>query len=305
MNAFYLRLSPANRGMMLVLGVVVLFTTMDVISKYLSRFYPVSLILWARFFFHTLLFFVLLAPRIGLTLVRTRRLRWQLLRGFLLAGAAYCFVTGIKYLPLAEATSIAYLNPIIVALLAVFFLGEKMETGRWVAIFVAFAGVLVIVRPGSGLFSWAALLPLLNAFLYAGYQVITRRLANLENQYCLIFYPGLVGFFAYAVLALPEWQTPSVLHLGMLAAAGFISGASHLIMIRALKLASASYLAPFSYTQLVWVLLAGYLFFGNFPDVWSLLGIAMLIGSSLYCVNRQRLSDKRARAVSIESLPGD
>ena len=288
MNTFFSRLLPAQRGMCMVLGMVVLFTLMDVLSKYLSRFYPINLILWARFFFHSLLFIVFLGPRIGFSLIRTRRLRWQLLRGFTLAGASYCFTTGLKYLPLAEATSIAYLNPIFIALLAVLFLGEEMPFGSWVASFIAFAGVLIVVRPGSSLFTWAVLLPFVNAVLFACYQVMTRRLANIENQYCLIFYPGLVGSVIYTLLVLPEWVTPGLLHFCMLVLIGLISGASHLVMIRALKLATASYLAPFGYTQLVWVLLAGYLFFDDFPDAWSLAGIALLIGSSLYCARSPR-----------------
>lgn len=299
MNAFFLRLSPAHRGMTMVLCMVVLFTLMDVISKYLSRFYPVSLILWARFSFHCLLFAVFLGPRIGVSLVRTRRLRWQLLRGFTLSGAAYCFTASLKYLPLAEATSIAYLNPIFIALLAVFFLGEEMPFGNWLASFIAFAGVLIVIRPGSGLFSWAALLPLANAVLFACYQVLTRRLANIENQYCLIFYPGLLGACVYTLLVLPEWVMPSAPHFGMLVLVGLISGTSHLVMIRALKLATASYLAPFSYTQLIWVLLAGHVFFGDFPDIWSLFGIALLIGSSLYCARRPGSSGRRV-AVAAE-----
>lgn len=305
MNAFYLRMSPVNRGMVMVLGVVAFFTLMDTISKYLSRYYPVSLILWARFFFHTLLFVAVLAPRIGTELIRTRRLGWQLLRGLLLASAAFCFVTAIKYMPLAEATAIAYLNPILISLLAVFFLDEKIEFGRWVAIFVAFAGVLIVIRPGSSVFTWAALLPLLNAFLFAAYQVATRRLANVESQYSLIFYPGLVGLGLFSLVAIPVWTLPTPFHLCLLVIAGFISGAGHLVMIHALKLAPASRLAPFSYTQLVWVMLAGYLMFGNFPDGWSLLGIGLLIASGLYCVHHQRSSERESRAVTIETLPGD
>ena len=304
MNALYLRLSPANRGMMLVLGVVAMFTVMDAVAKYLSRFYPVSLILWARFFFHTLLFAITLAPRIGFTLVRTQRIGWQLLRGGLLASAAYCFVTAIKYMPMAEATAIAYLNPIIISLLAVFFLKEEIDFGRWVAVVVAFTGVLFVIRPGSSVFTWAALLPLANACLFGVYQVITRHLANVENQYSLIFYPGLIGFIAFSFLAIPVWQTPTLAHLGLMALGGFISGAGHLIMIRALKLATASHLAPFSYTQLVWVMIAGYVLFDNFPDAWSLLGIALLVGSGIYCANHQRLREK-ARSGGIEPLAGD
>ena len=296
------RLSPANRGMLLVLGVVVMFTAMDAIAKYLSRYYPVSQILCLRFFFHTLLFVVFLAPRIGMTLVRTRRLGLHLLRGGLLAAAAFCFVTGIKYMPMAEATAIAYLNPILISLLAVAFLGEEIDLGRWVAVFVAFSGVLIVIRPGTSVFTWAALLPLMNAFLFAGYQVFTRYLAHAENQYSLIFYPGLIGFLVFSLMAAPVAVLPTPMHLLLMAIGGFISGAGHLVMIRALKLSTASHLAPFSYTQLIWVMLVGYLVFDNFPDTWSLVGIALLIASSLYCANHQRVKEKKASQELVAAL---
>lgn len=305
MIAFYLRLSPANRGMTMVLWIVILFTVMDALTKYLTRFYPVNLVLCARFFFHTLLFVAFLGPRIGTALYKTRRPGWQLVRGLFLACAAFCFVTSIKYMPMAEVTAIAYVNPLLISLLAVVLLGERMERGRWVAIFVAFAGVLCVIRPGTSMFQWVALLPLLNAVFYAFYQIMTRYLSDKENQYPLIFYPGLIGFVIYAFLSAPTAVMLAPFHLLLVAMAGILSGSAHLAMIRALKLATASHLAPFSYTQLIWVMLIGYVFFGDFPDAWSLFGIALLVGSGLYCANHQRLLDKRARMVSMQTLPSD
>jgi len=309
MNTATEPLSPVFRGMLLMLTTVMLFTCMDAIAKHLSRFYPVSMILWSRFLIHVVLFLAIVMPRRGLAGLRTTRLSQQFLRGLLLSGASFCFVTAISYMPLAEATAIAFLAPVLLTVLAALFLKEKVETGRWVAILFAFGGVLLIIRPGSDVFTWAALLPLLNAAFFATYQVLTRRLSSQDNQYAMVFYPGLVGLIVFSlILALPAgaWVTPrDPWHLLLLGAGGLLGACSHLIMIRAFTLAPASRLAPFSYTQLIWVTVVGYIVFGNFPDHWSLAGIAILLVSGIYCANHQRLSEREARRVLIDAQPGD
>ncbi len=282
------------RGMLLISIAVILFAVMDTISKYLTRHYPVTNVLWARYLFHTLLVVAVIAPRHGLALVRTERLGIQVLRGFLLAGASLLFVTAIKYMPLAEATAIQFLSPLLVTLLAVLFLKEKVELARWLAILAGFSGVLIIIRPGSGIFTWASLLPLGTAILFASYQVLTRHFAGRESPYTLIFYPGIVGMLLLALTLPFAWTPPqSLSHLALLAIAGMIGGSSHLILIRAYELAPASRLAPFSYTQLIWVTLAGYVVFGNFPDGLSVAGMAILMSSWIYIATRQHLQDRK------------
>ena len=138
----------ALRGMVLISVAVFLFTVMDTLSKYLTRFYPVTNVLLARYLFHTLLVVTAIAPRHGLTFARTQRPRLQILRGLLLVGASLLFVTAIKYMPLAEATAIQFVAPLLVTLLAVVFLKEKVELSRWLAILAGFIGVLIIIRPG-------------------------------------------------------------------------------------------------------------------------------------------------------------
>ena len=290
----------ALRGMLLISIAVILFSVMDTISKYLTRYYPVTNVLWMRYLFHTLLIVAVVAPRHGLALVRTERLGIQVLRGLLLAGASLLFVTAIKYMPLAEATAIQFLSPLLVTLLAVLFLKETVELSRWLAILAGFCGVLIIIRPGSGIFTWASLLPLGTATLFASYQVLTRHFAGRESPYTLIFYPGIIGMLLLALTLPFAWVPPqSLSHIALLAVAGMIGGSSHLILIRAYELAPASRLAPFSYTQLIWVTLAGYIVFDNFPDGLSLAGIAILTTSGVYIAARQHLQDRK-RATSPE-----
>ena len=150
----------------------------------------------------------MLGPRYRSSLVRTERLGAQLLRGLLLVCGSIFFVSGLKYMPLAEATSIAYLAPLLVTLMSVVFLKEKVELARWIAVLCGFIGVLTIIRPGSSVFSWAVLLPIGNAIVFASYQILTRRLAGLESPYTSIFYAGLVGTVLLSAIVPGVWTTP-------------------------------------------------------------------------------------------------
>ena len=155
--------------MLMVMSAVAIFAVMDTLSKYLTRFYPVLLVAWARYAFHLILVVLALGPRLGSALVRTPRLGAQLVRGLLLAIASIAFISAVKYLPLAESSAIAFLGPLLVTLLSVFFLKEKVEPARWIAVVCGFVGVLTIIRPGGNVFSWAVLFPLVNAIAFASY----------------------------------------------------------------------------------------------------------------------------------------
>ena len=280
----------------MVMVAVVFFSVGDLLAKYLTRFYPIALIVWARFTFHLLLIVLALGPRYGLALVRTKRLGAQLVRGLLLVMGSVFFVSALKFMPLAEATAIAYLAPVLVTIMSVVFLGEKVEISRWVAVFCGFIGVLTIIRPGSSIFTWAALLPVANAMVFASYQILTRKLAGLESAYTSIFYAGLVGS-VLSLLTLPGvWTMPqNLLHAGAFVSVGVLGGFGHLILIKAYEHAPASRLAPFSYSQLIWVAFIGYFVFGDFPDHWSLLGIAILVASGIYIASHQRRLERKAR----------
>lgn len=278
----------------MVMVAVVFFCVCDLLAKYLTRFYPIALIVWARFTFHLLLIVVTLGPRYGLALVRTKRLGTQLMRGLLLTIGSVFFVSALKFMPLAEATAIAYLAPILLTIMSVVFLKEKVEMSRWIAVFCGFIGVLTIIRPGSDIFTWAALFPVGNAITFASYQILTRKLAGLESPYTSIFYAGLVGSIL-SLLTLPGvWIMPhNLLHAAAFVCVGALGGFGHLILIRAYEHAPASRLAPFSYSQLIWVAIIGFLVFGDFPDKWSLLGIGILITSGIYIASHQRKVEQR------------
>lgn len=291
------------RGMLMIIMAVAIFSVMDALSKYLTRFYPVALVAWSRYAFHLLLVVIVLGPRFGLSLIRTARPGAQLVRGLLLAIASISFISAVKYMPLAEATAIAFLGPLLIVVMSVLFLKEKVEPARWIAVLCGFIGVLVIIRPGSSVFTWAALFPLANAIAFASYQVLTRRLSGLESAYTSIFYSGLIGTLLLSATLPYVWVMPqNGMHLALLIVTGVLGGLSHLILIKAYDYAPASRLAPFSYIQLIWVATIGYLVFGDFPDTWSLVGIGILMASGLYTATHQRRSD-RQRLDEQTSLP--
>jgi len=291
------------RGMLMVMMAVAIFSVMDSLSKYLTRFYPVALVAWSRYAFHLVLVVVVLGPRLRLALVRTARPGAQLVRGLLLAIASISFISAVKYMPLAEASAIAFLGPLLIVVMSVLFLKEKVEPARWIAVLCGFIGVLVIIRPGSSVFTWAALFPLANAVAFASYQILTRRLSGLESPYTSIFYAGLIGTLLLSATLPYVWVRPqNGLHMTLFVLTGALGGLSHLILIKAYAYAPASRLAPFSYTQLIWVATIGYLVFGDFPDTWSLVGIGILMASGLYTATHQRNTD-RQRLDEQTSLP--
>lgn len=278
-----------SKGIILVMTSVVFFSVGDLLAKQLTRHYPIALIVWARFTFHLLFVLIALFPRYRLSLFRTRHPRIQFMRGLLLLFGSIFFVSALKYMPLAETTAIAYLAPILATLMSVLFLGEKVDRGRWIAIFCSFAGVLTIIRPGGNLFTWAVLLPIANALAFASYQILTRRLAGLESPYTSIFYAGLVGSLL-SLFSLPDaWMLPQEpWHALLFLAIGVLGSSGHLILIKAYEYAPVSRLTPFSYSQLIWVAAIGYFVFGDFPDAWSLTGIAILLCSGIYIARGQR-----------------
>jgi drug/metabolite transporter (DMT)-like permease len=267
------------------------FGCLDTLSKYLVAHYPAAALVWLRYVLQTLVMMAIFLPRMGLRLVRTSAAGLQVVRSLMLVVSSVVFVLALLRLQIAEVASIVFLAPVIVALAGGPLLGERVGARTWLALAGGFAGVLLIIRPGGGAFTWWALLPLACAFLFAGYQILTRKLASRDDPITTLFYPGLIACFVVPPVFPGAFEVPTVpLHAAMLAAIGILGGVGHFVLIRAHALAPATLLAPFGYTQLLVVLALGWLVFGQLPDGIALVGIALVAGSGLGLIvaNRRR-----------------
>jgi drug/metabolite transporter (DMT)-like permease len=286
--------TPALRGMLLVVVAVGIFAVMDTIAKYLARSYPVAGVVWARYAANLVILLAFLAARGEFKRLRTARPALQIMRGLLLAGATLLYFTSLTVLPLAEAAAIGFVMPLFLAVLAVPMLGERMDGARLAAVLVGLAGALVIVRPGASVFTPYALLPVGMALCNALYQILTRKVAGLEHPLTSLVWGAIVGAVLFSFFLPFAWVTPTdPRHWILLAIIGLLASVGHFVLIKAYDYASATGLAPFFYTQLVWVMLLGWLVFGEFPDGWSMLGMGIIVASGIYLVGRQRLTMRR------------
>jgi len=286
----------AVRGIGLFLLATFSFACLDTLSKILVAHYPAPALVWLRYLLQTLVMALLFLPGMGTRLLRTTSLKLQVLRGLFLIGASVLFVAAIGHMQVAEAASISFLAPIIVALAGGPLLGERVAASAWLALAAGFTGVLLIIRPGGDNFTWYYLLPLGCAFCFAGYQILTRRLAGHDDPITTLFYPGVVACVAIP-LAFPTatFVLPSGwLHAGMLAGVGVFGAVGHFFLIRAHLHAPATLLAPFGYAQLVAVTLLGFAVFGHVPDGLAFAGMALVAGAGLGLVlaGRRRPPDR-------------
>jgi len=265
------------------------FALLDCGAKWLVQSLPVLQVVWLRFLFHAVFSTALLAPKFGSGLLRTRRPKLQILRAAFLPVMTGLNFWALQYLQLAETGAIQFSVPIIIALFAAPLLGERMDRARWAAIGVGFFGVLIIVRPGTQAFHPALLLASANAVLYALFNLLTRQLAAHDSPEATQFFSSLGATLAITPFALAAWQAPpGALQWLILCLIGIAGGLGHYFLALAHRYAPASVLGPFLYQQILWMVLFGYLVFGDVPDAAVLAGGAIVIGSGLYLLSRER-----------------
>jgi len=277
------------RAVGLILSATLLFVTLDALMKQLSRYYNVPFLVWVRYAIQAMLMAIWLMPKRGAGIVRTRNPRLQILRGALLTASSLAFFGALKYLPLAEAVALNYLAPLVVILLSTLFLGERMTPPRWAMLAGCLVGMLLIVRPGSSVLGPASMLALLAAGFYGGFQVLTRRLAA-EDPLVTLFFPAIVGAAGLTLVMPFLWiDTPMTWpHAAIVILCGALGTFGHYLFIHAFRAAPASALAPFTYAQLVWATLIGWVAFGNFPDPPALVGMVVIAASGLLLAWRER-----------------
>src|SRR5882672_9851497 len=276
-------------GIALMCGAVTCFAFLDTTAKYLNLHMSTLEVAWARYTGAFLYPFILSNPWSRPGLVRTTRPGLQIGRSVLLLGSTLCNFAALRYLQLDEAVALAFSTPFFVAALSGPLLGEWVRWRRWTAIAVGFVGVLVVTRPGAGSFHPAALLSLSAAVFYALYSIITRILARTDSNGTTLFYSNIVGALVLLPVVPFVWTTPSEpVVIALMVASGAMGSAGHYFLIAAHRLAPAAVLSPFIYTEIVQVIILGYLVFGDVPNRWTLLGCAIVVASGLYLLHRER-----------------
>lgn len=278
--------SRTAAGIGYVLLMAACFASLDTSAKWLGQGLPVLVVLWARYAIQGVAMGVWLGVRAARgrgSLFRTLHPRFQALRASLLLATSALMFFGIQHMPVAEFTAVGMLTPVLVSVLAAVFLHERLSPLRAAMVTGGFLGALIVVRPGSGLFGWVALVPLLLAFVNACFQLVTRRMAGLEHPLTTHFYTGLLGaLFVTLVLALSPVDATSALagasprQWAVLLLAGALGTVGHLCLILAVARAPMAVLMPFTYVQIAFASFTGWVAFGHVPDRWALAGMAVV-----------------------------
>lgn len=260
-----------------------LFACLDVITKYLTKYYPVPLIGWARYFTQFVLMTTILGPILGWNLVRTKRTGLVVLRSSCLVMITLLVVSAFSHMPMAETTAITFLAPLMVVLLAKPILNEHIGAMRWAAVVAGFVGVLLIAHPGGQLNAVGVTYAFIAAGFYAVYQLLSRILHSTETAAALLYYSGIMGTVGFGLLLPWFWDgpSPSLFYYLLFVGLGVLGGSGHFLFTEAFRHAPASTLAPITYLQLVWSVLLGWLVFGNFPDHIALAGMILIAVSGI------------------------
>jgi drug/metabolite transporter (DMT)-like permease len=291
------------RGIALILLSTIFLGTSDVTAKYLSATLPSIEIAWIRFLVFALIMVPAMVPGSPLFALPTGRFGLQLMRGAALLGSSLFFISGLRFLPIAEASATGFVSPLFVTALSIIFLGESVGLRRWIATAVGLIGVLIVLRPGSSAFHPAAVFPLVSALAWALTLIMTRMLSGKERAITTMTYSSISGLFILSALVPLVWVAPTWHDVLFGILIGVASTAGQWIVVLAFRYADASVLAPFSYTQLLWVSILGFLVFGEVPDVWTVTGAAFIVASGLYTAHRERVRRSQLLATPAEPSP--
>ena len=286
------------KGVALVTAAVLLFAIADVLTKQLATAYGVVLVVALRYLVNAGLLAAVLGPSQGAALWRTNRTVLVVLRGLCLAAASLTMGLALQVMPVGETVAIVYLAPIVVMILAWLLLGEIVSLSGWIGALTGFAGVLLIVRPGTGLDPFGVALCLINAGLASAYHLLTRVLVGTETMTSMLFHTAVAGMVVFwallpfqGPLTLPGWAD-----LGLMGLLGVLATVGHFLFTAAYREAPASLLAPVNYLHLVWAGILGWLVFGHMPDGWTLVGMAMVAGAGVAVALRAQFGRKAGEA---------
>jgi drug/metabolite transporter (DMT)-like permease len=296
-------LSPAVAGVLVFAAGLTFIASADAIAKLLGQNMHSVQVVWLYLvcvFINLMLYFAVTRQNLR-ALSRTSRPRLQVARGLCILGSLSFIFASLRFLPLAEATVINFTGPLFMVALAGPMLGEKVGWRRWAAVVAGLAGAVIVVRPGSDVFQWAALLPIGSALFFAMFQLITRKLAGQDSAMTTLLYTQVVAVLGALVAAPFYWSPIAPADLLLALVAGTIGLGAHFCMFHAFRLADASLLAPINYTRIIASVLLGYLIFGDLPDTYTVVGGAIIVASGLFIIYRE--SRARRAAAPARAIP--
>ena len=293
-------------GIALMCATVALFACLDTTAKYLNTEMAPFQIAWGRYTSAFILTLFVSNPVQKPELLKTGSLKLQILRSLLLVASTVLNFLALRWMQLDEVLSIIFTFPFIVAMASIPLLGERIGWRRWSAICFGFCGVLVITRPGFTAVQPAALFSLAATTCYGFYAVITRIVSRTDSNQTSLFYTNLIGALVMLPIVPFVWQSPA--HwttVALMLMTGVLGSLGHFLLISGHKLAPASVLAPFIYTQLIWVVILGYVVFDHVPNVWTMAGASMVVGSGLYMIWRERKLGRSTTSEGVLEGPRD
>ena len=266
---------------------VILFAVMDGISKLMSTESSVVQLVWARYMFAVPVVLAVTAPSAWLRLLQSEQPGLQVGRSLLPVLANTTAVMALGLMPLADATAITFVYPLLVVALSVPLLGERVSARSWLGVAAGFAGILVMVRPGAGTVAWTGLFPLATAFFFGLYQVLTRLVSREDRPVVTLAWTIAAGLAVTTALLPFRWNHVDGSDWLLLILSGILFGLGQLLLIRAFAMAPAAVLAPFSYVQIIAAVVFGAVVFGQLPDTWTLAGITLVVLAGVYVLRRQ------------------
>ncbi len=293
----------STKGIFLLVIATLLFAGQDAITKHLTQTLEVAQIINVRFFFFSLFAIAFAMRKKGLrAAINSSAPGLQIFRGLLICCEIALFAYTLRYIGLAELHTIFACFPLIVTLLSVPILGEKVGWRRGLAVFVGFIGTIIIIDPGAGVFGPFAIMGLICAFMFALYNLITRKVSKIDSFETSLLYFGVVGFLASLLVVPFYWQTPNQNEIFWLLIISITGIMGHLLLIKALQLASAVILQPFNYFVLVWATGIGFVIYDEILPVQTLAGAALVVASGVFIGYREYKLYQRGRRAKVATL---
>ena len=274
-------------GILFAIGAYLSFSLLDVIQKKAVITHSIFQILAVKYFFCILLSIIESKRKNNFYFYSSNNFKIQFFRCLLSILESGCFVLAFRYLSLTDVHSIGSLTPVIVVALSAVFLQEKVSLKIWIAIFIGFLGVLIIMRPGLSIFNPYSIIPLFGAFFLGLYQIVTRKTSMFDSNETMLFYNGVIGFIIMLLFAFFNWQSLHLNSFVLLTSVGIFYSLGLYLQIIALSKARASIIQPFHYTLIFWAIIFGLFFYKDVPDLFTIIGALIIVFSGIYVLRQK------------------